>query len=119
LYTVFIRALEVYAYHGVPAEERALGHRYVVDVELEVAGDADATDDVRDTVDYGEVGQLVEFVVRNEQCFTVERLAALLADRLLSKFELTVEVSVTVEKPMPPMPVIAEACGVTVVRRRR
>ena len=119
MYTVFVRGLEVYAYHGVSTEERALGHRYVVDVEMEVAGDADSTDDVRDTVDYGEIGQLVEFVVRNEQCFTVERLATLVADRLLAKFEPAVEVTVTIEKPMPPMPVVAEASGVTINRRKR
>jgi dihydroneopterin aldolase len=109
----------VYAYHGVPAEERALGHRYVVDVEMEVAGKADATDDVRDTVDYAEIAQLVEFVVRNEQCFTIERLSSLVGDRLLAKFDSAIEVTVTIEKPLPPMPVIAEASGVTIKRRRR
>ncbi|HSI72358.1 MAG TPA: dihydroneopterin aldolase [Fimbriimonas sp.] len=119
MYTVFVRGLEVYAYHGVSPEERAVGHRYVVDVEMEVAGDADSTDDVRDTVDYGEIGQLVEFVVRNEQCFTVERLGALVAERLLAKFDAAVDVTVSIEKPMPPMPLVAEAAGVTVNRRKR
>jgi dihydroneopterin aldolase len=118
LYTVFVRSLEVYAYHGVPAEERVLGHRYVIDVEMEVEGRADSTDKVSDSVNYSSAAQMIESVVRDEQCHTIERLAAMIADSLMDEFGMITEVSVSVEKPLPPMPLIAEAAGVRIVKQR-
>ncbi len=118
LYTVFVRSLEVYAYHGVPAEERVLGHRYVIDVEMEVEGRADTTDKVSDSVNYSDAAKLIESIVKDDQCHTIERLAAIIADSLLDEYNMITEVSVSVEKPLPPMPLIAEAAGVRIVKTR-
>jgi dihydroneopterin aldolase len=118
VFNVFVEGLDLYAYHGVPAEERVVGHRYHVDVSLTVDGRADVTDHVDDTVDYGRVAQMAEALVRETQFHTVERLAAAIADHLIATFALAVEVSVTVRKPFPPAAVIAAAAGATVTRRR-
>ena len=118
MFTVSIEGLAFYGYHGVPAEERAIGHRYLVDVELEVDGAADETDAIADTVDYSEVARLVEHVVREAQCHTVERLAGLCADLLLESFRLILSATVTVRKPHPPMPYIAASAGATVTRTK-
>jgi dihydroneopterin aldolase len=116
--TVFVRGLEVYAYHGVPAEERVLGHRYRVEVRLQVRSSAQWTDDVGDTVDYGAIGQLVERTVRETQFQTLERLGAAVLDALMQSSERVLEAEVGIEKPHPPAPIIAEATGV-VMRRGR
>src|SRR5690349_3843039 len=78
MYTVFIRGLEFYGYHGVPAEERFIGHRYRVDLELRVEGTADESDHVSETVDYGAVATFATQVGTNEKAHTVERLARLI-----------------------------------------
>ncbi len=118
MFTVFIEGLDIYAYHGVPVAERAVGHRYRVDIRLLVSGNADVTDELFDTVDYGLVGTMAEETVRNTQFQTVERLAAVIGDLMLQEFPLVQEATVTVRKPLPPAPIIAESAGATVIRAR-
>lgn len=112
MFTVFVRGIEFYGYHGVPAEERVIGHRYRVDIELRVEGSADISDQVSETVDYGEVAQLITQIGTTEKAHTVERLARLMGDRILSNYPLVASLWISVAKPLPPAPVIAELAGV-------
>ncbi len=118
MFNVFIEGLDIYAYHGVPAEERAIGHRYHIDIEMQVDGEADQTDEISQTVDYGAAALLTEQIIRNSQFKTVERLASVVAENLLLAYILVLEVKVSIRKPMPPAPIIAASVGATVVRRR-
>lgn len=118
MYTVFVHGLEFYAHHGVPDEEQVIGHRYSVDIELEVDGKADETDSVDESVDYGAVSALVQSVGRREQVRTVERLASLLCDAILARFLLTHRVTVTLMKRLPPTDAIIESAGVRLHRTR-
>ena len=113
-YSVYVTGIEFYGYHGVPAEERVIGHRYRVDVEMMVKGRADRTDKFSDTVDYALVAELVTSVGTVEKAHTVERLAYLMGERILVEFKLVEKVLVRVAKPFPPAPVIAEEAGVEI-----
>jgi 7,8-dihydroneopterin aldolase/epimerase/oxygenase len=118
MYTVFVEGLEFYAYHGVPAEEKVLGHRYIADIYVEVEGGADDSDKVSETVDYGELGLRVMEFVGSTQGHTLERLAAKICEDVLSQFPLVSEVHIKLAKPHPPTPIIAAMAGVELVRRR-
>ena len=118
MFQVFIRDLEFYAYHGVSAEERAVGHRYLVSCWVQVSGSADSTDDVADTVDYGALAGVLQGVILGSPCLTVERLGALCCDAVLVKFALADSVKVSVSKIAPPMPFIAQEAGAVVKRKR-
>lgn len=115
LFTVFLNGLEVYAFHGVSPAEQAVGHRYMFDIELTVAGRATTTDAIEDTVSYADVAALVERFARGSSIKTLERLAAMIADELM-KLPKVREVEVRAAKPLPPMPHIAAEAGV-IVRR--
>ncbi len=112
MYTVFIRGIEFYGYHGVPAEERFIGHRYRVDVELRVEGSADQSDRIAETVDYGAVGQLIAQIGTAEKAHTVERLARIIGEAILTQHPLVASLWISVAKPLPPAPMIAEEAGV-------
>jgi len=118
MYTVFVRGLEFYAHHGVPDEEQVIGHRYSVDIDLEVDGQAHETDSVNESVDYGEVCALVQSVGRREQVRTIERLAAILCDAILMRFALAETVTLSVSKRLPPTDAIIESAGVMLTRHR-
>lgn len=115
---IFVYAIEFYGYHGVPEAERTVGHRYTVDVELEVEESASLTDDVADTVDYGKIGELVVKIGTEQQVRTVERLAHVIAQAMLDTFPTSNWATVSVFKPHPPMPVIASQAGVTLTLHR-
>ena len=86
------------------AAEREIGQRLMLDLRLDVGeSDATVTDRVQDTVDYGEVCQLVALVAQQRSYHTLERLCSAIADRLLDDFELEA-VWVKAAKPEPPIP---------------
>jgi dihydroneopterin aldolase len=114
--SVEINGLSLYTHHGVSAAEREIGQRLLIDLKLEVGEvDATVTDLVEDTVDYGEVCNVVALVAQQRNYKTLERLATAIADRLLGDFPLeAVEVKCT--KPEPPIALAVEDVSVTVWR---
>ena len=117
--TVEIVGLSLYTHHGVTAAEREIGQRLVLDVRFDV-GEPDAlvTDRVEDTVDYGEVCQVIALVAQQRSYKTLERLCAVIADRLASQFGAE-SVTVKAAKPEPPIPLPVEEVSVEVWREER
>lgn len=119
MYHVFIENLDFYAHHGVPAEERVVGHRYVLSLSMAVEGGATSTDLVSDTVDYGEVASVVFDAATEKQYKTVERLAQVIARTVLENFSLVSSIEVRLAKRLPPAPMIAESAGVVLTLSRQ
>ena len=114
--TVEITGLSLYTHHGVTAAEREIGQRLLVDVRFDV-GETDAliTDRVEDTVDYGEVCQVIALIAQQRSYKTLERLCAVIADRLASQFGAQ-GVTVKAAKPEPPIPLPVQEVSVEVWR---
>src|SRR3954454_21407893 len=77
--TVEIVGLSLYTHHGVTAAEREIGQRLGLDAPFDV-GEPDAliTDRVEDTVDYGEVCQVIALIAQQRSYKTLERLCAVI-----------------------------------------
>ncbi len=118
MYHVLVQGLELHAYHGVPDAEREIGHRYVIDLKLDVEGKAFETDDVAETVDYAAAGKTAQDVAENQQFRTVERLARVIGEAIVAQFPLVEAADVTVRKPLPPAPMLAAFAGVSVRTQR-
>lgn len=115
---ITLRGLRAHGHHGVYPEERESGQPFVVDVELGLDLAAPArSDDVADTVHYGELAHRVVAVVEGEPVSLLETLAARVADVCLS-YPMVAEVSVTVHKPEAPVGVPFDDVAVTIVRSR-
>ena len=114
--TIAITGLSLYTRLGVTPAEREIGQRLLIDITLEVGGTAATeTDLVDDTVDYGEVCNLVALVAQQRTYHPLERLCTAIADRLLDDFGVDA-VSVKAAKPEPPIPLPVEEVAVTVWR---
>ncbi len=115
--TIEIVGLSLYTHMGVSEAEREVGQRLVFDLRLEVGEcDATVTDMIDDTVDYGEVCNVVALVAQQRSYRTLERLCAAVADRLLADFAAE-EVWVKAAKPEPPIPLPVEQVSVEVWRQ--
>jgi len=114
--TIEIVGLSLYTHHGVTAAEREIGQRLLLDVRFDV-GEVDAlvTDRVEDTVDYGEVCHEIALVAQQRSYKTLERLCAVVADRLAAKFGAE-SVTVKAAKPEPPIALPVEEVSVEVWR---
>jgi 7,8-dihydroneopterin aldolase/epimerase/oxygenase len=115
--TIEVTGLSLYTHHGVSEAEREVGQRLVLDLRMEVGEcDATVTDLVEDTVDYGEVCNVVALVAQQRSYKTLERLCTAVADRLLEHFTAE-EVWVKAAKPEPPIPLPVEQVSVEVWRQ--
>jgi 7,8-dihydroneopterin aldolase/epimerase/oxygenase len=114
--TIEISGLSLYTHHGASAAEREVGQRLVLDLRLELGEiDATVTDSIDDTVDYGEVCQLVALVAQQRSHRTLERLCSTIADRLIGDYELEA-VWVKATKPEPPIPLPVDEVSVEIWR---
>ena len=115
---VRLTGLEVFGRHGVHAAEQELGQRFVVDlaVQLECCPGAE-TDDLAGTVDYAALAGAVAAIVGGPPVRLLERLAAMIADRVLQE-PLATSVEVTVRKPHVALPHPLVEASVTLRRSR-
>lgn len=115
---ITLTGLRVRGNHGVFDFERRDGQDFVIDVVLELdLAPAAASDDVTDTVHYGELaGGLVE-VVAGEPVNLIETLAHRLADVCLADSRVRAA-TVTVHKPQAPIPHEFADVAVTIRRER-
>ncbi len=79
--------------------------------------EAGRTDALADTVDYGAVAAAVEGIVGGERHRLLERLAAGIAGDVLAVDPRITQVTVTVRKLRPPVPLDLAWAGVTITRR--
>lgn len=98
-----LTGLRVRGFHGVYPAERRDGQEFVIDAVLELDMDpAAATDDVADTVDYGQLAQALADVVAGEPVNLIETLAGRLLDVCLADPRVGAA-TVAVHKPQAPI----------------
>ena len=115
---ITLTGLRVRGHHGVYDFERRDGQDFGVDVTLELDLSAAAkSDDVADTVHYGELAEALAAVVAGEPVNLLETLAERLAAVCLADPRVTAA-EVTVHKPQAPIPVTFADVAVTIRRTR-
>lgn len=114
-----IRGIRGTGHHGVFTHERVDGQEFSVDVTLEVGTSAAAdSDDLADTVDYGQVANAVHALIVGEPVDLIETLAERIAEACLG-FGGVQRVKVTVHKPHAPIEVPFDDVELRIVRSRR
>jgi dihydroneopterin aldolase len=113
-----LRGLTVRGHHGVFDFERRDGQEFVVDVTvwLDLASAA-ATDDLKQTLHYGELAERVAAIVAGEPRDLIETVAGAIADEVLTDARVTA-VEATVHKPSAPILLQFADVAVTVHRSR-
>jgi dihydroneopterin aldolase len=99
-------------------DEKRDGQEFVVDAQLMLStAHAAETDDVADTVHYGELAETIAAIVAGDPVDLIETLANRIADAVLTN-ELVQMTRITVHKPSAPIPVPFADVAVTVNRTR-
>ena len=117
---IIMKGLIFHGYHGVLEEEKKLGQRFLVDailyIDLKKAG---KTDDLNYTVNYEEVYNMMEKVVRYEQYNLLEALAEKICEDILNSFDIVQKVDVKIKKPEAPVAGIFDYFAVQIERGRK
>jgi dihydroneopterin aldolase len=116
---ILLTGLRVRGHHGVFDFERRDGQDFLVDVALELDTSlAAASDELTDTVHYGELAQGLAAVIAGEPVNLLETLAERLAAVCLADARVAAA-SVTVHKPQAPIPLTFADVAVSIRRERR
>lgn len=114
---IFLEGIQIPAALGVTAAERRMRRPVILDVEigrdLQVAG---RSDQIRHTLQYERIFEVIEDVAGNQEHRLVEALGQRIADAVLDKFDAE-WVTVWVRKPKPIAGVLDYA-GIRITRRR-
>ncbi len=109
-----------YAYHGNLHEEKTLGGKFHVDVEMETDFSAAADhDSLRETVNYERIYNLVQDIVTQKNFHLIESLAKRIADTILEREAAVRSVVVRVRKPAAPVKGVIDYVEAEVNERRQ
>lgn len=115
---IALTGLTVRGHHGVFDFERRDGQDFVIDVVLEVSTVAAASsDDLGDTIHYGELAEGLAAVVGGAPVNLLETLAQQLVEVCLADARVSAA-TVTVHKPYAPIPLTFADVAVTIRRER-
>jgi len=114
-----IDGLEVFAHHGLLPEEREHGQLFRFDVRLTLTECLACTsDDINATVDYAAVIDRLVAAATMDTYYLLEKLAAALAEVIISEFPVVDSVWIRVTKPSPPISHSVDSVSVSLERVR-
>lgn len=116
---MFIRELELFGFHGVFEEEKRLGQKFILSLELDLdLKSAGRTGDLTKSVHYGELCEKIDQEFTRESFELIEAVALKLADFILTEYKLVKGVKVFLKKPWAPVKKHLDTVEIMVERRR-
>lgn len=101
---IYLKDITIFAHHGVLKEEKALGQKFIIDLELDIdIREAGKTDDLSKTVNYAKLCYEVEEVFTKESYDLIEKVAEKVCEFILNKYSLVNKVKLTLKKPWAPI----------------
>lgn len=116
---IIVKDFEIFANHGVFQEEKMLGQKFIVSLELHVSTrDAALTGDLTKSVHYGELCHKIEKEIQKESCDLIETVVEKIAEFVLLEYPLVEGVKVNLKKPWAPILRHLEYVAVEIYRKR-
>ncbi|KUP04200.1 dihydroneopterin aldolase [Bacillus coahuilensis m2-6] len=116
---IIVQGMKFYGYHGVFPEETKLGQRFEVDLTVHVSlQKAGESDDLHDSINYGELYNECRDIVEGQPFKLVEAVAEKIASTLLQKYLGIQQVTVKLIKPDPPIPGHYKYVAIEITRGR-
>jgi len=101
--TISIEGMEFFAYHGCFKEEQVIGTKFRIDVFLKTnTTQAEATDNLSDTVNYQTVYQLIKDEMGNRSKL-LEHVGRRILNRIKKEFSAVEYVKIKIRKLNPPL----------------
>lgn len=113
-----IKDLEIFAHHGVYAEETTLGQKFLVTAILHLdARKSGREDDLACSVNYGTIAHLIKKEMQEHTFLLIEAAAEYLAECILLFDEKIEAVDIEVKKPWAPIGLSLDTVSVSIKRR--
>ena len=117
--TVYLKGLEIFAYHGVNPEEKEDCQRFVLDLAMKAdLSEARRSDDLNDTVNYAAVRKTVERAFTETKYDLIERAAQAVCDGVLAEHPRVREITLLLKKPEATINAVFDYAGVEITQKR-
>lgn len=115
---ILLKNVEIFANHGVFKEEKTLGQKFVLDIELSLdLEEAGLTGDLNKSVNYGELCLEIEKEFQKESYDLIETAAQKVAENILINHDMVQEVKIKLKKPWAPIGRHLEYAAVEITRK--
>ncbi len=116
---IVISGMEFFAFHGHYPEEKLVGNKFLVDLEMYVdTSKAEKSDDLHDALNYQVAYSIVQDVLRNTKSNLLENIANNVLNAIFDEFDELQESKIYIKKVNPPMGGQIEFVGVEISRER-
>jgi len=101
---ICLQDMVFYGFHGVYPEERKLGQRFIVTVNIYTDLSKDSSiRHLEDTLDYTKVYAIVRQIMEEQEFHLLECCANTILDSLFTQFETIIKAVVSIRKPSVPI----------------
>lgn len=101
---IYIKDLEIFANHGVFNEEKTLGQKFILNIEVSLSlREAAKTTNLTKSINYGELCHNIEKEFTSKTFDLIESAAENLAEYILLKYTLASSVKIKLKKPWAPI----------------
>ena len=116
---ILLKNMAFFGTHGVLQEEKVLGQKFFIDIELNIdLKPAGKTDDLTQTVSYAEVYDIVKNHAENKCYDLLEALGENICNSILKEYVDISEVIIEIIKPEAPVKAIFDFMGVSLKSNR-
>lgn len=116
---IVIKDLVLMANHGLYQEEKNLGQRFSLDIEISLdTQKAGLYENLDDSINYGELAQEVGQIFTKESIDLIESLGELVASYILKTYDLAKEVRLRIKKPWAPVGMVLDTLYVEITRKK-
>ena len=114
---IIVKDLEIYAFHGVNQQEKDLGQKFLVSLELYLdLKEAGESDNLNKTISYATVCSDISKEFEKNKYNLIEKVAEETASFILTKYDLVEGVKVLIKKPWAPIGKSLQYAGVEIER---
>lgn len=116
-YSIILKNIRVYAYHGCLPEEEKIGSHYRVDLEVfaDISSSVES-DNLNETIDYVHLNRIVkeEMAIRSK---LLESVAGRILNRIKSDFQQVTQIELEIAKLNPPINGDVESVSVKIIEK--
>ncbi|MDR0738740.1 MAG: 2-amino-4-hydroxy-6-hydroxymethyldihydropteridine diphosphokinase [Oscillospiraceae bacterium] len=117
---IIIKNLEFFCYHGVHEEERKIGQKFLIDIELFLDFKSSSkSDSIKETISYSKVIKFVKEIMLRKKYKLIESIAENLAENILEEFFSVKKTKIIVKKPNAPINLSFEYVAVEIIREQK
>jgi dihydroneopterin aldolase len=101
-FTIELRDLEFFSFHGLYEEEKKAGGEFVVDVFAKFPAENHKLTSIDETVNYAALFAIIKDEM-NQPRELLETIAQVIAEKIYAKYAVIKEIEIRIEKKKPPI----------------